>query len=166
MRQLESLPPVQYRRPMPPCVRMRPSSTVMLPGPTCFQPARSLPLKSGFQAGVCGRAEAMKKRTVKANRAVRVSGFRIAMIPPEKGQARMPVLLLETQSVKIVVADLDVVEGGLGLVVFDEIMLDASLVGVRKKIFPVDRALADVGHAAAESNGLAHRPLVSAGGRG
>src|SRR6266436_4113079 len=151
---------------MPPCVRMRPSSTVMLPGPTCFQPARSLPLKSGFQAGVCGRAEAMKKRTVKANRAVRVGGFRIAMIPPEKGQARMPVLLLETQSVKIVVADLDVVEGGLGLVVFDEIVFDAGFFGVRKKILPVNGALADVGHAATESNGLAHRSLVSAGSRG
>src|SRR5208283_4960338 len=32
---------------MPPCVRMRPSSTtVSPPGPTCFQPVRSLPLKS------------------------------------------------------------------------------------------------------------------------
>src|SRR2546422_11601344 len=47
---------------MPPCVRMSPSSTVMLPGPTCFQPIRSLPMKSGFHAGVCGFAAAMTKR--------------------------------------------------------------------------------------------------------
>src|SRR5579862_479983 len=31
---------------MPPCVRISPSSTVSPPGPTCFQPVRSLPLKS------------------------------------------------------------------------------------------------------------------------
>src|SRR6476469_3419658 len=35
---------------MPPCVRIRPSSTVSSPGPTCFQPVRSLPLNNGFQA--------------------------------------------------------------------------------------------------------------------
>src|SRR5882672_9988014 len=63
MRQLPSLPSVQYSRPIPPCVRMRPSSTVMLPGPTCFQPVRSLPLKSGFHAGGCDCAVAMAKRT-------------------------------------------------------------------------------------------------------
>src|SRR6266478_4479848 len=47
---------------MPPCVRMKPPSTVMLPGPTCFQPVRSLPLKRGFQAGSCGGAAAKENR--------------------------------------------------------------------------------------------------------
>src|SRR5579864_5246690 len=46
MMQLPIFPPVQYSKPMPPCVRMRPSSTVSPPGPTCFHPVRSLPLKS------------------------------------------------------------------------------------------------------------------------
>src|SRR5579864_9818396 len=46
MMQLPILPPVQYSKPMPLCVRMRPSSTVSPPGPTCFQPVKSLPLNS------------------------------------------------------------------------------------------------------------------------
>src|SRR6266481_1428807 len=40
-------------------------------------------------------------------------------------------------------------------------MLDAGLFGVREKIFPVDGALTNVGHAAAKFNGLPHRTLVS-----
>ncbi len=40
-------------------------------------------------------------------------------------------------------------------------MLDAGLFGVREKIFPVNGALANVSHVAAEFNGLAHRALVS-----
>src|SRR2546430_7727664 len=152
---------------MPPCVRMRPSSTVMLPGPTCFQPVRSLPLKSGFQAGVCGWAAEMNKRAAIANRGVTVSGLRMPMIPPaEEGQARMPVPLLETQRVEIVVADLDVVERRFGIVVFHEKVLDAGLFGVREEIFPVDGAPTDIGHASAEFNGLAHRSLISGRRRG
>src|SRR5439155_27309977 len=89
------------------------------------------------------------------------------MIPPaEEGQARMPVLLLETQRVEIVVADLDVVERRFGIVVFHEIVLDAGLFGVREEIFPVDGALTDIGHAVAEFNGLAHRSLISGRRRG
>src|SRR5207302_11144053 len=152
---------------MPPCVRMRPSSTVMLPGPTCFQPVRSLPLKSGFQAGVCGWAAAMSKRAAIANRGMTVSGLRMPMIPPaEEGQARMPVPLLETQRVEIVVADLNVVERRFGIVVFHEKVLDAGFLGVSEEISPVDGALTDIGHASAESNGLAHRSLVFARRRG
>src|SRR5579863_2167358 len=49
MRQLPSLPADQYSRPIPPCVWISPFSTVMLPGPTCFQPLRSLPLNSCCQ---------------------------------------------------------------------------------------------------------------------
>src|SRR6266699_1865301 len=45
-------------------------------------------------------------------------------------------------------------------------MLDAGLFGVREKIFPVNGALADVSHVAAEFNGLAHRALVSTRRRG
>src|SRR5712692_7588344 len=40
-------------------------------------------------------------------------------------------------------------------------MLDAGIGGMGEKIFPVDGALADVGHATAEFNGLPHRTLVS-----
>src|SRR5467141_1734586 len=96
---------------MPPCVRMRPSSTVMLPGPTCFQPVRSLPLNNGFQAGDCGRAAAIRKKAVMANRAVSVSGFRIVMTPPENEdrQERLSPPL-ETQCVQVVVTDFDVVK--------------------------------------------------------
>src|SRR2546430_10242599 len=78
----------------------------------------------------------------------------------------MPVPLLETQRVEIVVADLDVVERRFGIVVFHEKVLDAGLFGVREKIFPVDGALANIGHASAEFNGLAHRSLISGRRRG
>src|SRR6185312_13999079 len=37
---------VQYNRPMPPWLPVNPSLTYRLPGPTCFQPLRSLPSKS------------------------------------------------------------------------------------------------------------------------
>src|SRR4029077_2554855 len=79
----------------------------------------------------------------------------------KRGQARMPVPLLETQCVQVVVTDFYVVEGGLGIVVFDEIMFDAGFAGLRENELPINGALADVGHAAAEFNGLAHRSLVS-----
>src|SRR5256885_3308333 len=46
MRQFPNFWPVQYSRPMPPCVRISPSSTVSSPGPTCFHPVRSFPLNS------------------------------------------------------------------------------------------------------------------------
>src|SRR5260370_40534868 len=63
---------------MPPCVRIRPSSTVMLPGPTCLQPVRSFPLKSGFQAGACGCAAANANRVETAaavSIVIRLRGF-------------------------------------------------------------------------------------------
>src|SRR5207247_5833585 len=57
-------PFVYQSKPMPPCVRMRPFSTVMLPGPTCSQPSRFLPLKScsHFPSGA-GRAALARART-------------------------------------------------------------------------------------------------------
>src|SRR5882762_5288359 len=63
---------------------------------------------------------------------------------------------------QIVVTDLDVVKSGLGIVVFDEIVFDAGLAGLRENTLPIHGALAYIGHAAAEFNGLAHRSLVSA----
>src|SRR5260370_27016449 len=45
-------------------------------------------------------------------------------------------------------------------------MLDTGLFGVREKIFPIDGALANVGHASTKFNGLAHRSLVSTRRRG
>src|SRR5579864_9263922 len=52
MVQSPSFPPVQYSRPIPPWVRISPSSTVIYPGPTCFHPVRSLPSKSCFHSSV------------------------------------------------------------------------------------------------------------------
>src|SRR5215469_6728996 len=52
----------------------------------------------------------------------------------------------ECQFGKVVVTDLDIVEGGLGLVIFDKVMLDAGYVGLGEDTLPVDVALADVGH--------------------
>src|SRR5712664_314115 len=40
-------------------------------------------------------------------------------------------------------------------------MFDSGVSGVGEKIFPVDGALADVGHATAKFDGLAHRTLIS-----
>src|SRR5260370_24984185 len=45
-------------------------------------------------------------------------------------------------------------------------MFDYGVTGVGEKIFQVDGGLADVGHAAAKFDGLAHRSLVSARRRG
>src|SRR6516162_550301 len=61
--QLPSLPPVQYSRPIPPWVLIRPFSTVMEPGPTCFHPVRSLPLNSGFQFWDCADDQSTGART-------------------------------------------------------------------------------------------------------
>src|SRR5215475_7713306 len=47
---------------MPPCVRISPSSTVSLPGPTCRQPVKSLPLKSGCQSLDWARASELNKQ--------------------------------------------------------------------------------------------------------
>src|SRR5256885_16748450 len=54
---------------MPPCVWINPFSTVMLPGPTCFHPVRSFPLKScchGFSfceyPGMASTAAAARSR--------------------------------------------------------------------------------------------------------
>src|SRR5579885_1688013 len=66
--QSPALPPVHHRSPMPPCVRIRPSSTTMDPLPTCCQPVRSFPLKSCCQlleaanaARSCGTAAVRHK---------------------------------------------------------------------------------------------------------
>src|SRR5258708_5854458 len=40
-------------------------------------------------------------------------------------------------------------------------MFDSGVTGVGEKICPVDRALADVSHAAAKFDGLTHRTLIS-----
>ena len=52
----------------------------------------------------------------------------------------------ECQLGKVVVTNLDVVEGGLGLVIFDKVMLNAGFGGLGEDTLPVDVALADVGH--------------------
>src|SRR5260370_26693140 len=102
------------------CVQMVASSTGMLPGPTCFQPARSLPLKSGFQAGVCGCAAANANRLETAASVSTVNRFRgvMASCSSEKSsQARGTAVLRpyngksKLQGVKIVVTDFYVVEG-------------------------------------------------------
>jgi hypothetical protein len=57
-----------------------------------------------------------------------------------------PQVRSEYQLGRVVVTDLDVVEGGLGLVIFDKIVLDAGFVGLGENMLPVDVALANVGH--------------------
>src|SRR5438045_4561020 len=68
----------------------------------------------------------------------------------------------ETQLMQVVVTDFDVIESGFRIIVFDEIVLDAGFAIVREKIFPVNGALADVGHVAAILDGLAHGAFVAA----
>src|SRR5689334_12421413 len=51
----------------------------------------------------------------------------------------------ETKLVQVVVADLDVIESGLRIVVFDEKVFDTGFAIVRENIFPVDGSFADVG---------------------
>src|SRR2546422_4608123 len=46
-----------HRRPMPPSVLSILSSTANVPGPTCSQPARSLPLKSCVHRSDCARGD-------------------------------------------------------------------------------------------------------------
>src|SRR5260370_29532610 len=105
---------------MPPCVRMRPSSTVMLPGPTCFQPVRSLPLKSGFQAGVCGGEAANANRVETAATAsivIHLGGVMASCASEKSGQARGAAAprpckeKSKLQGVEIVVTYFYVVEG-------------------------------------------------------
>src|SRR5215831_8325052 len=136
---------------------MRPSSTVMLPGPTCFQPARSLPLNRGFHSFDCGRAA--RARPHIPTQAPIAASLR-NMHPPRNRRES------ELQVAQIVVTDFDVVESGLRVVVFDEIVLDAGSAVVREKILPVDGALANVGHMAAILDRLAHGALVAAIGTG
>src|SRR5712664_1222346 len=154
---------------MPPWVRMRPSSTVMLPGPTCFQPVRSLPLNNGFQFSFCGcAANANIAATADTARIdIHLRKF-IAGCSSERSsqtgaqQCRAPTKqILEFQDVQIIVTDFDVAKSRFGIVVLDEVMFDAGLAGLREDTLPINGALPDVGLAAAEFNGLAHRSLVS-----
>src|ERR1700751_1280672 len=69
--QSPSFPPVQYINPIPPCVRMSPSSTVISPGPTCFHPTRSLPSKSCFHSLDWAKAIFAERKIRAINRAVR-----------------------------------------------------------------------------------------------
>src|SRR6266481_7282752 len=155
---------------MPPCVRMRPSSTDISPGPTCFQPLRSLPLKRGFQDEDCGGAAATAKRVetaVTSRIAIHFLLSRVTASAPgrKSSQARVQHAApykdkSELQFLEIVVADFDVVERRFGIVVFHEVVLDARFRGVREKVFPIDGPLADIGHAAAKLDGLPHGTLV------
>src|SRR5271167_3003713 len=106
---------------MPPCVRIKPSSTVISPGPTCFQPVKSLPLKSCFHAGVCARAAA-NSIAVLRTQARAMANLRTMLPPPIPNRPQ-----LEAQATQIVVADLDVLERRFGVIILDEIMLDAAL---------------------------------------
>src|SRR6266478_10238297 len=153
---------------MPPWVRMRPSSTVMLPGPTCFQPVRSLPLNKGFQFSFCGCAAnvniAVMAGTTKINIHLRkfIAGCSSER-PSQTGAQRCCAptkQISEFQGVQIIVTDFYVVKSGFGIVVLDEIMFDAGFAGLRENALPIHGALTDVGHATAEFNGLAHRSLV------
>src|SRR6267143_5201015 len=155
---------------------MSPSSTVMLPGPTCFQPARSLPLKSGFQAGGCdcaaanaSRAEAAASVSIVADlrgfmascsSQIRLSrGARHGRLHPYRANS-------ELQIVKIVVTDFNVIEGGLGLVIFDKIMFDAGFFGMREDALPINGTLPDVSEAPANFHRRAGGTLVSVRGVG
>src|SRR5580692_7324775 len=126
---------------MPPCVRIKPSSTVMAPGPTCFQPAKSLPLKSCFHAGVSARAASNR---APARMQARATTPLRTMAPP------VPKARLETQAVQIVVADLDVLKRRLRVIIFDKIMLDTALIGGREDPLEVDRSLPRIGEPALE----------------
>ena len=66
---------------------------------------------------------------------------------------------------QIVVTDLDVFESVLGIIVFDETMLDTGLFRVREKIFPVDGSLADVSEMSRKFD-RARCSTVAAGGMG
>src|SRR5260370_3191844 len=100
----------------------------MLPGPTCFQPARSLPLKSGFQAGVCGCAAANANRLETAATAsivIQLRGVMASCSSEKSSQARGAAALRpyngksKLQCVRIVVADFYVVERRFRVVSFD-----------------------------------------------
>src|SRR5271163_5238215 len=101
---------------------MSPSSTVMSPGPTCFQPVRSWPLRSCFPAGVCARA-ATNSKAVLSTQARQIPTLRtgVSSLIPNRQQ-------LKAQGAQIVVADLDVLERRFRVVILDKIMLDAALV--------------------------------------
>src|SRR6267378_3615326 len=155
---------------------MSPSSTVMLPGPTCFQPVRSLPLKSGFQAGGCDCAAANASRAEAAASVSIVADLRGFMAScssqirlsrgARHGRLRPYRANSELQILKIVVTDFNVIEGGLGLVVFDEIMFDTGFFGVREDALPINRALADIGEAPANFHRRAGGALVGIRGVG
>src|SRR5678809_291272 len=52
-------------------VSMRPSRTIMSPGPTCFHPVRSLPLKRGFQSASCACEVANKEQRMRMAKKIR-----------------------------------------------------------------------------------------------
>src|SRR5271157_303660 len=120
---------------------MRPSSTVMSPGPTCFQPVKSLPLKSCFHAGVCARA-ATKSKAVLTTQVRQIPTLRTMLPPPMLSRPQ-----LEAQGGQIDVADLDVLEWRFRVIILDKIMLNAAFVGLRENPLEVDRPLADIGEA-------------------
>src|SRR5215468_1994136 len=84
MRQLLTFPPAQYNRPIPPYVLIRPSSTLSPPGPTCFQPVRSLPLNSCFHAFsfACGTATSAGPMAVKTKAAQLKPTDHLPVMPP------------------------------------------------------------------------------------
>src|SRR5277367_1725637 len=129
---------------MPPCVRIRPSSTVISPGPTCFQPVRSLPLKSGFHSGVvwarAANAHTASDRHAPAKTQASVTFVLLTVFSP-----RVEARALKAQVAQIVVADLDVFEGLFRVVILHEIMFDAALFGGREDVLEVDRPFANVG---------------------
>src|SRR5262245_52293461 len=63
-----TLPPFQYRRPMPPDVLSVPSTTTNSPGPTWVQPVRSLPFQSCFASSARHGAEIASAATTSIER--------------------------------------------------------------------------------------------------
>src|SRR5262245_55661009 len=133
---------------MPPWVLISPSSTVSAPGPTCFQPVRSLPLNSCFHSA-CGRAAATAQANAATPSIQTILRIKPSLLASRAGvpaarkarELRSPARPRnprpsERQVVQIVVALGDARKGVAGKIVFDEVVLDSGLLGVGEDVLP------------------------------
>src|SRR6266404_8499712 len=143
---------------MPPWVLMRPSSTVSPPGPTCFQPVRSLPLKSCFQSDFWAWAAVIRIVAATVNPTINQSLRMIVNTSKRANEERfltrhggsgitarcLKTNHLESQSAQIGVALGDAGKSVAGIVLLDEVVLDTGFAGVRENLLPGNDAAADV----------------------
>src|ERR1700722_20717459 len=129
----------------------------MVPGPTCFQPVKSLPLKSCLTAGPlsCAKSFSWERPAARSSIAANAAHNRNLFMNFAFSAPRE----LKTQIVQVRITLAKVFDRRSRFVVLHEIMLYTRFLRFREQALPINRAVANVRHVPVFLAHLAIRPF-------